>query len=65
VEEALRILPHTEREATLLFYMHGWTIQEISTLTRSPVGTVKSRLFTARHHLRRFFDSDGEDGDKQ
>ena len=52
VGEALQKLSSTEHEVVQLFYMHGLTIKEISARTRSPVGTIKSRLFSARHHLR-------------
>jgi RNA polymerase sigma-70 factor (ECF subfamily) len=52
--EALPRLSATEQEVVRLFYVQGMTIKEISARTRSPVGTVKSRLFTARHHLRSF-----------
>ena len=55
VREAMHSLPPAEREVVQLFYAHGFTIKEICDRTQSPAGTVKSRLFTARHHLRSFF----------
>lgn len=55
VGEALHRLSPAEREAVQLFYAQGLTMKEVSARTRSPIGTVKSRLFTARHHLRSFF----------
>ena len=55
VGEALESLSPAEQEIVQLFYAQGWTIKEICAHTQSPVGTVKSRLFTARHHLRSFF----------
>lgn len=55
VREAMRSLSSAEREVVQLFYMQGLTIKEICACTQSRVGTIKSRLFTARHHLRSFF----------
>jgi RNA polymerase sigma-70 factor, ECF subfamily len=63
--EALSSLPQAELEAVRLFYLHGWAIAEVASLTQSPVGTVKSRLFNARHHLRAFFDSNEHKGDEE
>ncbi len=54
VEQAVRELSPKEREGVRFFYQEGLTIAEISARTQAPTGTVKSRLFTARHHLRRF-----------
>lgn len=56
IVEAVRSLPTTERQAIELFYIQGLTIREICAATRSPEGTVKSRLFNARHHLRSILD---------
>ena len=53
VDQAVRELSPKERKVVQLFYQEGLTIAEISARTRAPTGTVKSRLFTARHHLRR------------
>lgn len=55
VREATHSLSPAEREVIQLFYAQGFTIKEICARTRSPAGTVKSRLLTARHHLRSFF----------
>ena len=62
VGEALESLSPSEREIVQLFYAQGWTIKEIGTYTEAPIGTVKSRLFTARHHLRSFFGITEEKG---
>jgi RNA polymerase sigma-70 factor, ECF subfamily len=56
LREALKNLPRLEGEAIRLFYLRGLSINEIAETTQSPVGTVKSRLFTARHHLRVFLE---------
>lgn len=43
-----------ERRAILsMFYLEGLSVREIATATSVPVGTVKTRLFHARHHLRK------------
>lgn len=42
------------RDAILLFEVHGFSIEEIATITESPAGTVKSRLHHAREQLRTF-----------
>jgi len=64
VGEALHSLSPTEREVVQLFYQQGLTIKEVCARTRSPAGTVKSRLFTARHHLRSFFGVSEEERKK-
>jgi len=52
VREALEQVPEREREAAKLFYLHRLTIAEIAKRSHSPEGTVKRRLFYARHHMR-------------
>ena len=49
---ALRKLPETKREILDLFYLDNCDIREISQALEIPVGTVKSRLFSAREHLK-------------
>lgn len=41
------------REAFILRELHGLSYQEIAQLTGAPIGTVESRLYRARQHLRR------------
>jgi RNA polymerase sigma factor (sigma-70 family) len=65
VREATHRLSPAEREVIQLFYAQGFTIKEICAHTQSPAGTVKSRLFTARHHLRSFFDITDEEERKR
>ena len=49
---AIRALPEHERIVTTLFYMGDYSQNEIATFLEVPVGTVKKRLFSARHRLR-------------
>jgi RNA polymerase sigma-70 factor (ECF subfamily) len=62
VGEAVGSLSPAEREVVELFYVQGLTIAEVGARTGSPAGTIKSRLFTARHHLRSFFGVSEEEG---
>lgn len=52
VREALSQLSSDDRELLRLHYYEGLSLQEISMIESIPRGTVKSRLFTAREHLR-------------
>lgn len=55
VAAALTRLPNVQRIAASLFFGEGMSVAEIATITGVPVGTVKSRLFAARHALREVF----------
>ncbi|MEM6279909.1 MAG: RNA polymerase sigma factor [Verrucomicrobiota bacterium] len=57
VREALLQLPEEDRELLRLHYYEGLTLKEISEVEKIPSGTVKSRLFAAREHLRQHFQS--------
>ena len=48
----LKALPNSERQVLALFYLEEMKITEIAVVLDIPVGTVKSRLNTARTHLR-------------
>ena len=52
LECALGRLPATLRKTVTLAYQMGFSIQEISQITKTPAGTVKSRMFHARLKLR-------------
>ena len=52
VRAALHRLPFTQRQVLALAYFGGYTHSEIATLTGLPLGTVKSRMFTAVQRLR-------------
>ena len=51
LKHALEELPEKLRLALLLSAMDGYTIEEISSMLRVPLGTVKSRIFIARKKL--------------
>lgn len=52
VTQAVRALPAREREVTELFYITGYSQQEIAERLAVPLTTVKKRLQYAREHLR-------------
>jgi RNA polymerase sigma-70 factor (ECF subfamily) len=51
--DLLDALPWAQRSVLLLFYLEGFTLDEISSTTGEALGTVKSRLHYARKALRR------------
>lgn|GEM_PF-2792820 len=53
VYAVLAALPPQQRDVIALFYISDYSLQEISTFLGIPVGTVKSRLHTARERLKR------------
>lgn len=52
VNDALQHLPEHQREAFVLRRFHDLSYQEISEITRVPVGTAKSRVVRAERALR-------------
>jgi RNA polymerase sigma-70 factor (ECF subfamily) len=52
LERALGRLPVKLRITVTLAYQMGFSVEEISQITRTPTGTVKSRMFHARLRLR-------------
>lgn len=52
IERAVQGLPEHEREVTELFYISGYSQQEIAENLALPLTTVKKRLQYAREHLR-------------
>ncbi len=52
VSQAVRALPEHERVVTELFYITGYSQQEIAEQLELPLTTVKKRLQYAREHLR-------------
>jgi RNA polymerase sigma factor (sigma-70 family) len=52
LDAALARLPEEQRVTVTLAYQIGFSVEEISRITQSPIGTVKSRMFHARQNLR-------------
>ncbi len=52
--DALEAAPPAAVETARHFYLEGLTITEIAALSQTPPGTVKRRLFQARHAARTF-----------
>ena len=52
MRQALKQLPAPQREALLLAYFQGYTQREISALTGTPLGTVKTRMLAGVRALR-------------
>ncbi len=52
VLRAIRDLPPLQREATTLFYINGYSQQDIAEFLDVPVSTVKNRLHASRERLK-------------
>ena len=52
VREVIGTLPEAQREALLLAYYGGFTQREIAALTKTPLGTVKTRMLTGMRRMR-------------
>jgi len=53
VEDAVGKLPSMQQEALILFEYEGCTLAEIAEIVGADAGTVKSRLYRAREHLKK------------
>lgn len=56
VREALKQLPAEQKQALELAYFGGFTQREVASIAGVPLGTVKSRMFTAVRTLRGVLD---------
>jgi RNA polymerase sigma-70 factor, ECF subfamily len=56
LHHALAQLPESQREAVLLFYMEGFSVDEVAGITGRPSNTVKSDLLRARTKLRKHLE---------
>jgi F-type H+-transporting ATPase subunit beta len=52
VHAVINLLPQAQRLVTLLFYMEGYSQQEIADYLEVPLTAVKKRLFNARQNLK-------------
>ncbi len=50
-------LPLSDQEVLCAYYVNGMSVSEISTCLHVPAGTVKSRLYKARAHLKLAYDA--------
>ena len=62
VKHGLDRLPVEQRLTLELAYHMGYSMEEIAVITGAPVGTVKARMFHARHKLRQQLPILGGDG---
>ncbi|MDW8322349.1 MAG: sigma-70 family RNA polymerase sigma factor [Armatimonadota bacterium] len=62
VDEALSQLPEPLREVLILREMHELSYEQIAQVLRIPVGTVRSRLFTARQRFAELWREKEQDG---
>jgi len=61
LRQALARLPEPERLMLTLFYVDGLRGTEIAAALGIPLGTLKSRLFTARRKLKTIFETEAGD----
>jgi len=59
VQEALRALPDTQREALELAYYGGFSQSELAERLGQPLGTIKSRMFAGLSSLRALLGETG------
>ena len=61
LERALATLDVDQRSILALHHLEGRSVAELAEVLQIPVGTVKSRLYTARRALQAALDADGTD----
>ena len=59
IHRGLQQLPVSQREVLTLFFLEEFSLEEISSITGIPKGTVKSRLFYAKKALRNLMEKEG------
>ncbi|WP_420317339.1 RNA polymerase sigma factor [Ekhidna sp.] len=57
LRQAIAQLPDEQKEVIQLFYQENLTIITIGGLLKLPIGTVKSRLFRGREHLKNMLET--------
>ena len=53
--DAVRKLNPKESKVVILYYYEGYSVKEIASMLKIPIGTVKSRLSSARKHLKKYW----------
>jgi RNA polymerase sigma-70 factor (ECF subfamily) len=61
LDAAMRRLPVEQRSILVLHHLEGQPIAALAEVLEIPVGTVKSRLHTARHALQAAIDAEARD----
>jgi RNA polymerase sigma-70 factor (ECF subfamily) len=61
VMAAVQALPERLREPLTLFYINGYSTEDVAGLLELPPGTVRRRLHEARHHLKEHMEGLMED----
>jgi RNA polymerase sigma-70 factor (ECF subfamily) len=61
LERALATLDVDQRSILALHHLEGRSVAELADVLRIPVGTVKSRLYSARRALQTALDAEGAD----
>ena len=61
IQQAILSLPEKYRQVVLLRDVEGLSYQEISEISKCPVGTVKSRVNRARLKLQQKLKNEGRD----
>lgn len=59
IAQAFDQLPEEQRVAATLYFVEHLKLGEIAVATDAPLGTVKSRIFTARKNLKLALEGDG------
>ncbi len=58
VAAAIVMLPEKERLCLVLYSIEGYSVKEIAEITKSPLGTVKWRLKSARDKLKEILEKE-------
>lgn len=61
IAQALETLGPDHREAAILYFGEGLTLEEVARATRTPLGTAKSRIFYARQRLKAALTGESDD----
>ena len=55
---ALQKLPLKQRELIILMQDNEWSYEELAKITKTSLGSVRSRLFRARDSLKRLMEAE-------